>query len=207
MKAWARLIMVLFCLSIAVASADPLTIQGTATGSFSFTILGVTVPLGNSINSNNLKYNAGSFGPITGGNITLGSFDLKKDNFNYDPFTFQLGLAFTAPGGIGGSTLTANVNGRVTGSSSNVQMDFGNSPINFSFTNAEGSGSFSLTLSDINFSNFSGGQQSMSRSLNGTISSAVFNPAVSSAPEPASIALLGTFLGVAVFRFRKRLAG
>jgi hypothetical protein len=120
---------------------------------------------------------------------------------NLTPYTFDLGLTFTAPGGTNSATIQGDVIGTGIWGIGGASIDFGNSPTHFTYSNGSGSGSFDLTLNTVNLWNII----HSSDTLTGTLSHASYV----TTPEPASvlaILLMSTLLGGVVFLLQKRLA-
>lgn len=132
----------------------------------------------------------------------LGSFSLSGTPANYNGQSFSLRVTFTAPPGINGSNssiFTATLTGSVSAvDSGGVFLDFNNTPILFTFSNANGSGSFFFSVNDVSV--IAGGT---AVALTGNITGAQQTPR--SVPEPTSMFLFGTgLMGVAGYA-RKRL--
>lgn len=127
----------------------------------------------------------------------LGSFTLNGAANTYTgPFTLR--ITFTAPPGITGgqeATFSATLNGSVSSTAEGgVFIDFDNTPILFTFSNPEASGSFLFSVNDLSVS--AGG----TIGLSGTITSAQQTVI----PEPATLLLLGTGLATLGAGLRKR---
>jgi hypothetical protein len=142
------------------AAVTDLTIKGSTLGSFNGN------PLASSATYLGLTYTNSTFDTTTsngfaalGGNPNppanfnnLGSFALNSSNNVYNG-TFTLQVLFTDPTGIaGGNTAmyAANIFGSVTNTfDGGVFLNFDNTVQTFTFSNANGSGSFSLQVNDL----------------------------------------------------------
>jgi hypothetical protein len=174
------------------ASADlPFDVEGSTAGKF---YLGSTnIPLGNSIGG--LTFTGTHFGPTTGENLVLGTFSLSSILAYFDPLDFKLSLAFVAPV-VASAAFTADLSGLVSVFGGSATVNFiDNGPRHFTFTSAQGSGTFDLLISDVTVANGS------SASILGAISNATF----ATTPEPTTLLLTGALFCVALVVFRKRL--
>jgi hypothetical protein len=155
-----------------------------------------------------LQFTAGKFGPqSSNATLDLGSFylgcgPLNLCNDNYQPYNFKLALSFQVPLGTTDQTVTGDVSGKLKGvlfaNSNTVGIDFVG-PVLFTYSNAQGSGQFYVTVNNIK-----AGSMAIygNTELTGSITGATFSPV----PEPGSIVLLGTVLFGLSFVMRKKLA-
>lgn len=187
----------LFTLSQGTVRADEITVSGTTTGAFngqtpstSATLLGLT------FNSSSFTATtSGGFaavGGVGGSNNNLGTLTLANTTATYNGNTFTLQVNFTSPTGIAGSSttrFTANLIGNVASNGAGgVFVNFGNNGSQtFTFSNPNGSGTFSLTVNNVSIN------PGQTVSLTGNIQG-MQNPTTAPVPEPATLLLLGTGL-------------
>ena len=223
---------VFVCGSLAFASQTP--IAGSTTGTFVSTGTNTWQDLsfaggsfsGTPNGSGILNINGSPVGTL--GTLTLGICSPRAGNlwtcsnsYNAED-NFDLTVTFSLPTGItGGNTETfvADFSGSVgylfnSQTGSNIDMYFDNYTQAFTYTNAGGSGSFTLSLTGGDLEWVSGLLNPIydyeidpsvgTTNVTGQITNATFTPAA--VPEPTSVLLLGTlFLGLA-WGVRKKLA-
>jgi hypothetical protein len=177
-----------------IAKADPVTVSGTSSGTVTGTAASFLTFTGNAFTATT----AGGVGSFSGAD-RIGTFVLAS-SVGETPVSgnFTLNLTFTAPSGIEGgqeTTYTAVVSGTIsTPNVGGVSIVFDNPVQTFTFSNASGSGSFSVTLPNIFVQ--SGETANLTAGLTGNQTAAV--------PEPATMLLLGTGLAGVAARIRKR---
>jgi len=176
-----------------VAKADPVTVSGTSSG----TVTGTAAAFLSFTGNNFTATTAGGVGSFSGVD-RIGTFTLLS-TAGETPVAgnFTLNLTFTAPAGINGgqaATYTATVSGTIsTPNVGGVSIVFNNPVQTFTFSNANGSGSFSITLPNIFVQ--SGDTATLTAGLTGN---------QTAVPEPATMLLLGTGLAGVAARIRKR---
>jgi hypothetical protein len=176
-----------------VAKADPVTVSGTSSG----TVTGTAAAFLSFTGNNFTATTAGGVGAFSGAD-RIGTFVLLS-TAGETPVNgnFTLNLTFTAPAGINGgqaTTYTATVSGTIsTPNVGGVNIVFNNPVQTFTFTNASGSGSFSITLPNLFVQ--SGETANLTAGLTGN---------QTAVPEPATMLLLGTGLAGVAARIRKR---
>ncbi|MCA1565000.1 MAG: PEP-CTERM sorting domain-containing protein [Acidobacteria bacterium] len=177
-----------------IAKADPVTVSGTSSGTVTGTAANFLTFTGNTFTATT----AGGVGSFSGAD-RIGTFTLAS-TAGETPVSgnFTLNLTFTAPAGINGgqsATYTATVSGTIsTPNVGGVQIEFDNPIQTFTFSNASGSGSFSIELPKLFVQ--SGETANLTAGLRGEQTAAV--------PEPATMILLGTGLAGVAARIRKR---
>lgn len=175
----------------AEARADEVTISGSTTG----TVTGV--PQLTFAGNNFTGTTALGVGSLSGSN-SLGSFFLNTAPTQALSGTFTLNVTFTAPAGIvggQGATYTATITGSVSPNidQGGVLIDFNNTPQTFTFSNAAGTGSFTLTIADVFV------QTGRSAQL-----TAGFTGQQNPIPEPMTMLLFGTGLAGVAAKVRRR---
>ena len=176
-----------------IAKADPVTVSGTSSGTVTGTAASFLTFTGNNFTATT----AGGVGSFSGTD-RIGTFVLSSA-IGETPVNgaFTLNLTFTAPSGINGgqaATYTATVSGTIsTPNVGGVSIVFDNPVQTFTFSNASGAGSFSITLPNIFVQ--SGETANLTAGLNGN---------QTAVPEPATMLLLGTGLAGVAARIRKR---
>ena len=136
------------------ASALEMTLSGSTAGSFNGTTFATPTTLGGLTFKGATPFSATTVGNFAG--LVLGNFSLNSTLFRYDNVgdNFRLQFNFTAPSGIvpgGPATFTANLMGAVNASSAGgVGIDFIVNSQAFTFTTPTSTGSFVLTVNDIN---------------------------------------------------------
>jgi len=188
-----------------IARADEITVAGSTAGGFNAQTLGTNNMLMgltfnsstfNETTSNNFLALGGDANPAANFN-NLGSFTLANTTNVYNGNNFNLRVTFTLPTGISGSnsaTFSAMLVGSVTSTSTGgVFVDFSQTPANFTFSNASGSGSFTLMINDVSIN------PGRTASITGNITGSQ-----TAIPEPATMLLLGTGLAGVASRVRKR---
>ena len=136
--------------------------------------------------------------PPTQNTNNLGAFNLANTQAVYNGNTFTLRVTFTAPTGINGgntSLFSATLMGSVlSNGDGGAQIDFNNTPILFTFSNASASGSFFFSVNDVTL------DPGQTASITGQITAAQ----QTAIPEPTTMLLLGTGLAGVASRIRKR---
>lgn len=176
------------------ARADEVTISGSTTG----TVTGV--PQLTFTGNNFTGTTALGVGALSGSN-SLGSFFLNTAPTQALGGSFTLNVTFTMPTGITGgqgTSYTATITGSVSPNidQGGVLVHFNNPTQTFTFNNANGSGSFTLTLADVFV------QTGRSAQL-----TAGFTGQQNPIPEPMTMLLFGTGLAGVAAKVRRRRLG
>lgn len=175
------------------ARADEVTIAGSTTG-FVTGVPQLTFA-GNPSFTNTTFLGIGA---LSGAN-NLGTFSLSTAPGALVAGSFTLNVTFTSPTGISGgqgTTYTATISGSVSPNVNqggvNINFD-NNNPVVFTFSNATGTGSFSVAVADLFVES--------GQSANVTAGTTGQQTAI---PEPATLLLLGTGLTGIAAKLRKR---
>lgn len=176
------------------ARADEVTISGSTTGTVS------GVPQLTFTGNNFTGTTALGVGALSGSN-SLGSFFLSTAPTQALSGSFSLNVTFTVPTGIAGgqgTSYTATITGSVSPNidQGGVLVHFNNPTQTFTFNNANGAGSFTLTLADVFV------QTGRSAQL-----TAGFTGQQNPIPEPMTMLLFGTGLAGVAAKVRRRRLG
>lgn len=192
--------------------ADEVTIAGTTAGCFVAGCVPAGTGQAQTASLLGLTFNGSVFegttssGFLAVGNVSnppanvnnLGSFTLSGAANNYTGQTFTLRITFTAPPGITGgqeATFSATLTGSVSATAEGgVLIDFDNTPILFTFSNPEATGSFLFSVNDLSV--IAGGTIALSGNITSAQQIVI--------PEPATLLLLGTGLATLGAGLRKR---
>jgi hypothetical protein len=186
-------LLAIFATGQTIVKADPVTVSGTSSGTVTGTAASFLSFTGNSFTATT----AGGVGSFSGAD-RIGTFTLLS-SVGETPVSgnFTLNLTFTAPTGIEGgqaTTYTATVSGTISSpNTGGVEIVFNNPIQTFTFSNANGSGTFSIELPKVFVQ--SGDTANLTAGLKGN---------QTAVPEPATMLLLGTGLAGVAARIRKR---
>jgi len=186
------LALVMFGATQKAARADEVTIAGSTTGTVT------AVPqLTFAGNASFTGTTALGIGSLSGSN-NLGSFFLSTAPTQALSGTFTLNITFTSPTGIiggQGATYTATIVGSVSPNidQGGVNIHFISPTQSFTFSNASGSGTFSLTVADLFVE--TGRSAPITAGITGN---------QSPIPEPTTLLLLGTGLTGVATKLRQR---
>jgi hypothetical protein len=181
----------LIALASGEARADEVTISGSTTGTVS------GVPQLTFTGNNFTGTTALGVGSLSGSN-SLGSFFLNTAPTQALSGTFTLNVSFSVPSGINGgqgTSYTATITGSVSPNinQGGVNVHFNNPTQTFTFSNASGTGSFTLTLADVFVQ--TGHSAQLTAGLTGQ---------QSPVPEPMTMLLFGSGLAGVAAKVRRR---
>ena len=173
------------------ARADEVTLTGSTTG----IVTGVPALTFNGNGFTNTTFLG--IGALSGANH-LGTFSLATAPGGLVAGSFTLNVTFVTPALINGgqaTSYTAVISGSVSPNvnQGGVNINFDNNPVVFTFSNATGTGSFSLAIADLfvetgQTANITAGTTGQQQAI----------------PEPATLLLLGTGLTGIAAKLRKR---
>jgi hypothetical protein len=147
---WTTIKIVCAAMLCVAAYGESINLGGDASGTF-YNDAG-TINYGTTVGQ--LSYTGNKFGPQSSDqDLDLGKFKLGSScilclGTDYNPFAFQLHIEFYVPAGTNSLVYSGNVKGWTWWVLGGAKIDFSNSPIQISYNNAQGSGSFNLTISD-----------------------------------------------------------